>query len=160
MITYHRPAIQNGQIARRSRRVAPAAIPASPRVRRNFDAATRAAGLTGARAESRSAAMPALIICGLLLASGFVYGLYQHFTAAGVLRDRVQLRTELEQARTEQRSLEIRDDQERSPAQLEQRLGGGELVPVSFDQSVRRAANHETTKKVKAQNRARVNSTD
>jgi hypothetical protein len=155
MITYHRPAIQNGQIARRSRRVAPTAIPASPRARQNFDAATRAVALTGAREESHSAAMPVLIICGLLLASGFVYGLSQHFTAAGILRDRVQLRTELEQARTEQRSLEIRDEEEHSPAQLERRLGSGELVPVSFDQSVRHAANHETTGEVKVQDRVR-----
>ncbi len=155
MITYHRPAIQNGQIARRPRRVAPAAIPASPRVRRNFHTDTQVSGLTSARTESRSAAMPALIICGLLLAAGFVYGLSQHFTAAEALRNRVQLRTELEQARTEQRSLEISDEQERSPAQLERRLNGDELVPVSFDQSVRHVASRETAKKVKTQDSAR-----
>jgi hypothetical protein len=155
MITYHRPAIQNGRIAKRARRPAPTAATVSDGLAHAFNSTARAAGLTDVRATQASAALPILIVCGLLLASGFVYSLWQHFTSARLVRESVMLRNDADRAATGQRNLQIDHAQASSPEQLEQRLAGSNLSPLQFDQTVAAKPKTEPVQKANRQNRDR-----
>lgn len=141
MITYHRPTIQNGKIARRGRRPVPESFSVAQGLSETL---STAAGVTGntttrvfkdatVRAERRPVVMPALIGGALLLASGFVYSLHQHFTATELVRQNVESKASLAQAKIEQRDLAVRYEQATSPEQLERLASEGGLAPGRRD---------------------------
>jgi len=77
-----------------------------------------------------------LLICGLVLASGFVYAGVQHFGALRLGYKTEKLRNDLEKAREEQKHLLVEREAAASPVRLEQaarRLGMQPMTPAQID---------------------------
>ena len=77
-----------------------------------------------------------LLVCGLLLAGGFVYAGGRHFAALRLGYQTEKLRVTLENAREEQRRLLLEREAASSPARLElaaRKLGMQPLQPAQID---------------------------
>ena len=77
-----------------------------------------------------------LLVCGLVLAGGFVYAGGRHFAALKMGYQTQKLRTDLEKAREEQRRLMLEREAAVSPARLElaaRRLGMQPMQPAQID---------------------------
>lgn len=77
-----------------------------------------------------------LLICGLLLAGGFVYAGGQHFAALKLGYQTEKLRSALTAAREEQRRLTVEKEIAASPARLERaarQLGMQPMQPAQID---------------------------
>lgn len=77
-----------------------------------------------------------LLICGLALASGFVYAGVQHFDALKLGYETEKLRGDLEKARQEQRRLASQREAAASPVRLERaarQLGMQPMMPAQID---------------------------
>ena len=77
-----------------------------------------------------------LLICGLVLASGFVYAGVQHFGALRLGYETEKLRGNLEKEREEQKRLLMQREAAASPARLEQaarQLGMQPMMPAQID---------------------------
>jgi cell division protein FtsL len=87
-----------------------------------------------------------LLICGLLLAGGFVYAGGQHFAALKLGYQTEKLRTALTEAREEQRRLTVEKEVAASPARLERaarQLGMQPMQPAQIDPLRQRIAPRE-----------------
>ncbi len=93
------------------------------------EAKTRAAGKT----MTRLGLMGGLISCGLLVVSGFVFSLRDHFKAHAMGREEVGMRRALDQSQAEQRGLEYQLGQAVSPQAIEQAARQYGLAPVELD---------------------------
>ncbi len=94
------------------------------------EAKTRADGKT----MTRLGLMGGLISCGLLVVSGFVFSLRDHFKAHAMGREEVGMRRALDQSQSEQRGLEYQLGQAVSPPALDQAARQYALSPVELDQ--------------------------
>jgi cell division protein FtsL len=77
-----------------------------------------------------------LLLCGLLLAGGFVYAGGRHFAALGLGYETEKLRNALNAAREDQRRLTLEREAAASPARLElaaRRLGMQPMQPAQID---------------------------
>ena len=77
-----------------------------------------------------------LLVCGLVLAGGFIYAGGRHFAALRIGYDTQKLRTELENAREEQRRLLLEREAAASPGRLERaarQLGMQAMMPGQID---------------------------
>jgi len=77
-----------------------------------------------------------LLVCGLVLAGGFIYAGGRHFAALRIGYDTQKLRTELENAREEQRRLILEREAAASPGRLERaarQLGMQAMMPAQID---------------------------
>ena len=77
-----------------------------------------------------------LLVCGLLLAGGFVYAGGQHFAALKLGYQTEKLRSALTEAREEQRRLTVEKEIAASPARLERaarQLGMQPMQPAQID---------------------------
>ncbi|MFN2579312.1 MAG: hypothetical protein ABR607_16705 [Pyrinomonadaceae bacterium] len=77
-----------------------------------------------------------LLVCGLILAGGFVYAGGQHFAALKLGYQTEKLRTTLTEAREEQRRLTVQKEIATSPARLERaarQLGMQPMQPAQID---------------------------
>ena len=90
---------------------------------------TRAAG----RTMTRVGLMGGLISCGLLVVSGFVFSLRDHFKAHAMGREEVGMRRALDQSQAEQRGLEYELGQVTSPQAIDQTARQYGLAPVALD---------------------------
>ena len=82
------------------------------------------------------AKLAALLVCGLLLAGGFVYAGGRHFAALRMGYETERLRSQLETAREEQRRLVLEREAAASPARLERaarQLGMQPMLPSQID---------------------------
>ncbi len=154
MSTYYRPAIQNGRISKRARQPVPAAAATASRLTQAFNAMPRAISLPQVQAVQLSGVMMMLIVCGLLVGAGFVYGLSRHFTTGAMVRHEVQLKSNLDQANSEQRNLQIKYARATSPDQLEQRQAGTGLAPLKLDQAELKIATAKAGRTEKAKRKA------
>jgi cell division protein FtsL len=87
-----------------------------------------------------------LLICGLLLAGGFVYAGGQHFAALKLGYQTEKLRNALTEAREEQRRLTVAKEIAASPARLERaarQLGMQPMQPAQIDPLRQRTAPRE-----------------
>ncbi|HSQ22841.1 MAG TPA: hypothetical protein VLN44_00430 [Pyrinomonadaceae bacterium] len=83
-----------------------------------------------------------LLLCGLLLAGGFVYAGGHHFAALRLGYETEKLRNELNAAREDQRRLIFEREAAASPARLElaaRRLGMQPMQPAQIDPLKRRS---------------------
>src|SRR5205807_10336196 len=83
-----------------------------------------------------------LLLCGLVLASGFVYAGVQHFGALRLGYKTEKLRNDLEKAREEQKHLLAEREAAASPVRVEQaarRLGMQPMTPAQIDPLRQRA---------------------
>jgi cell division protein FtsL len=93
-----------------------------------------------------------LLICGLVLAGGFVYAGGRHFAALKIGYQTQKLRTDLEKAREEQRRLMLEREAAVSPARLEiaaRKLGMQPMQPAQIDPLKR--ANESASVKIDSQ---------
>jgi cell division protein FtsL len=77
-----------------------------------------------------------LLLCGLVLAGGFVYAGGRHFAALRLGYETEKLRSELSNAREEQRRLLLEREAAASPARLERaarQLGMQAMLPSQID---------------------------
>jgi cell division protein FtsL len=77
-----------------------------------------------------------LLLCGLVLASGFVYAGVQHFGALRLGYETEKLRSELDKAQEEQKRLMMAREAAVSPIRLEQaarQLGMQPIMPAQID---------------------------
>jgi cell division protein FtsL len=77
-----------------------------------------------------------LLLCGLLLAGGFVYAGGRHFAALGLGYETEKLRNALNAAREDQRRLTLEREAAASPARLElaaRKLGMQPMQPAQID---------------------------
>lgn len=77
-----------------------------------------------------------LLLCGLLLAGGFIYAGGRHFAALGLGYETEKLRNALNAAREDQRRLTLEREAAASPARLElaaRRLGMQPMQPAQID---------------------------
>jgi cell division protein FtsL len=87
-----------------------------------------------------------LLVCGLVLAGGFVYAGGQHFGALQLGYQTEKLRNALTEAREEQRRLTVEKEIAASPARLERaarRLGMQPMQPAQIDPLKHRTETHE-----------------
>lgn len=144
MQSHFRPQIQNGPIAKRPRRH-PAPTVTSPSSSLALPSKAVAAGLQARarlRALSPAAAMEllpsrvlvTLLVCGALIAAGFVFGLHEHFVAYAFGRDEVKVQTKIEQSTSEQRALKAEQRQAVSPFVLARTAESqGRVQPIKLD---------------------------
>lgn len=159
MNMHFRPKIQNGPVAKRLR--AGSITQSTPRPAKSFSFAAispiwsgasvgelaqsglAAIGLDGRlqstkvggkeKAASRSRVLLGLIGCGVLLTSGFMFSLRDHFTAYAFGRDEVKLKSKIEQAETEQQHLDIKLKRAGNPQALEQAAREAGLLPLELE---------------------------
>lgn len=77
-----------------------------------------------------------VLVCGLVLASGFVYAGVQHFGALRIGYETEKLRADLEKAQQEQRRLVLQREAAASPVRLERaarQLGMQPMTPAQID---------------------------
>lgn len=80
--------------------------------------------------------LASLLVCGLVLATGFVYAGVQHFGALRLGYQIQKLRSDLEKAEEEQKRLSTQREAAVSPVRLEQaarRLGMQPMTPAQLD---------------------------
>lgn len=100
-----------------------------------------------------------LLICGLLLAGGFVYAGGQHFAALKLGYQTEKLRSALTEAREEQRRLTVEKEIAASPARLERaarQLGMQPMQPEQIDPLRQQTAPHESKVPVAAKTPAKT----
>src|SRR5204863_6534078 len=104
-----------------------------------------------------------LLICGLLLAGGFVYAGGQHFAALKLGYQTEKMRNSLTEAREEQRRLTVEKEIAASPARLERaarQLGMQPIQPAQIDplrqRTAPRALKVPVTAKIPANTPARL----
>jgi cell division protein FtsL len=92
--------------------------------------------ITHSREKSPIARLVLLLLCGLVLAGGFVYAGGKHFAALRLGYQTEKLRVALDSAREEQRRLLLEREAVSSPARLERaarQLGMQALQPAQID---------------------------
>jgi len=92
--------------------------------------------ITHRREKSPIARLVLLLLCGLVLAGGFVYAGGRHFAALRLGYQTEKLRVALDSAREEQRRLLLEREAVSSPARLERaarQLGMQALQPAQID---------------------------
>ena len=94
------------------------------------EAKTRAVGKT----MTRLGLMGGLMSCGLLVVSGFVFSLRDHFKAHAMGREEVGMRRALDQSQAEQRGLQYELGQAVNPQAIDQAARQYALAPVELDQ--------------------------
>jgi len=126
--------------------------------------------ITHSREKSPIARLVLLLLCGLVLASGFVYAGGKHFAALRLGYQTEKLRVALDKTREDQRRLLLAREAASSPARLERaarQLGMQPLQPAQIDplkqievKETRVAANEkpEQKKPVKAEAKPKSNS--
>lgn len=104
------------------------------------------------KASSRPYALVGLLICGALLAGGFMFSLRDHFIAHAFVREEVKLKAKTDQATTERQHIKARVEQATSSPEID-RLAreNTDLAPLEFDQKklVKGAKKIATTEKAK-----------
>src|SRR5690349_10555126 len=88
------------------------------------------------RDQSAIARLALLLVCGLVLAGGFIYAGGKHFAALRLGYQTEKLRVALDDAREEQRRLLLEREAASSPARLElaaRKLGMQPLQPAQID---------------------------
>jgi hypothetical protein len=140
MREYYRPAIQNGRIPRRVFRSA------SPASRIRSGRSRQAHREESERIISADFAVPAairnqstialLMLTGgsLVIAASFLFGLHQHFDAARINQEDARLRMDIQKAEAQQGWLSVERARIRSPRQLEEKISGTGLMPLSLEQ--------------------------
>lgn len=140
MREYYRPAIQNGRIPRRFVRT----VPAASRIRSSRGRQVR--GEENERIISADFAVPAairnqstialLLLTGgsLVIAASFLFGLHQHFNAVQINQEDARLRMDIQKAEAQQGWLSVERARIRSPRQLEEKISGTGLMPLSLEQ--------------------------
>ena len=92
--------------------------------------------ITHSREQGPIARLVLLLLCGLVLASGFVYAGGKHFAALRLGYQTEKLRGALDKGREEQRRLMLEREAAASPARLERaarQLGMQSLQPAQID---------------------------
>ena len=87
------------------------------------------------KASTRPYALIGLLVCGALLAGGFMFSLRDHFIAHAFGREEVKLKTKTDQVTTERRQIKARVEQATSSQAID-RLAreNTDLAPLEFDQ--------------------------
>ncbi len=93
------------------------------------EAQTRAAGKT----MTRLGVMGGLIGCGLLVVTGFVYSLRDHFKAHAMGREEIGMRRAIDQTQAEQRGLQYQLGQAVSPQEISQAAQQFGMAPIELD---------------------------
>lgn len=88
-----------------------------------------------ATAVTRPTVLIGLLVCGTLLAGGFMFSLRDHFIAHAFGREEVRLKSRTDQANTERQHLKAQTELATSPQELDRaaRESNG-LAPLEFDQ--------------------------
>ncbi len=104
------------------------------------------------KASTRPYALVGLLVCGALLAGGFMFSLRDHFMAHAFGREEVKLKTKTDQVTTERQQIKARVEQATSSQAID-RLAheNTDLAPLAFDQKkmVTGAKKIATTEKAK-----------
>ena len=87
------------------------------------------------KASTRPYALVGLLVCGALLAGGFMFSLRDHFIAHAFGREEVKLKSKTDQATIERQHIKARVDQATSSQVIDrQARENTDLAPLEFDQ--------------------------
>jgi hypothetical protein len=120
----YRPGVKNGAVQRRR-------PPAGVARRRRADR------------DHHLGPLIALVLAGMAITGGFIAGLHTHFAAQRLSSRALLMKQQLDEARTERRDLEIKEQRGLSFKAIQRRVGGSrELAPFQLDRpEILRSAN-------------------
>ncbi|HYE74236.1 MAG TPA: hypothetical protein VEF04_12940 [Blastocatellia bacterium] len=155
MRNHYRPAIQNGQIAKRPRRGNSPQFGSSRSSTNNTTVINPRVSKSGALRANATAIvseikMPrvllALVGAGALIAAGFLFGLHEQFVAYAFNREEVKVQSKIEQVVSETRALKAEQKHDTSPQSLSQLIAGQKrLQPLKLDpakQGAKKSSSH------------------
>ena len=87
------------------------------------------------KTATRPYALVGLVICGALLAGGFMFSLRDHFIAHAFGREEVKLKAQTDHANTERQQIKAQVERATSPQEIDRAAGKNtDLAPLEFDQ--------------------------